>query len=42
MKRAHIRAALAHCGWVSDGITLGIVISLAFSRFFQTRGLTKR
>ena len=35
MKRAHIRAALAHCGWVSDGIDFDIVISLAFSRFFK-------
>ena len=35
MKRAHIRAALAHCGWVSEEITLSIVISLAFSRFFK-------
>jgi hypothetical protein len=38
----HTRAALIHCKWMCGGITLGVLISLAFSRIFQTRGLTNR
>jgi len=29
------RIAISHCKWTSGGITLAIVISLAFSRFFK-------
>jgi hypothetical protein len=38
----HIRAALFNLKWVSSGITLGLMISLLFIRFFDGRGLTKR
>jgi hypothetical protein len=32
---AHTRAALSHGKWTSGGITLGMLITLAFSRFFK-------
>ena len=32
---AHTRTALSDCKWTSGGITLGVLISLAFSRLFQ-------
>jgi hypothetical protein len=32
---AHTRTALFHCKWTSGGITLGMLISLSFSRFFK-------
>jgi hypothetical protein len=38
----HARLALSQSKWTSGGITLGILISLAFSKLFDTRGLTKR
>src|SRR5438552_11232384 len=38
----HTRAALFHCKWISSGITFGILISLMFSKLFDTRGLTSR
>jgi hypothetical protein len=31
----HTREAVSHCKWTSGGITLGMLISLAFSRFFK-------
>jgi hypothetical protein len=39
---SHTRVALFHCKWMPGGITLGILISFAFSKFFDTKGLTKR
>src|ERR1700730_9869790 len=33
------RAALSHSKWISSGITLGILISFAFSKLFDPRGL---
>lgn len=38
----HARAALSHSKWISTGITLGILISLLFTKLFDTKGLTKR
>jgi len=34
---AYARAAISHCEWMSGGITLGIVISLGFSRFLKPK-----
>ncbi len=32
---APTRIALSHCKWTSGGITLGVLVSLAFSRLFK-------
>jgi hypothetical protein len=31
------RIAISHCKWTSGGISLGILISFAFSRFFKQK-----
>jgi hypothetical protein len=34
---APVRIAISHCKWTSGGITLGMLISLGFSRFFKQK-----